>query len=82
MIPNLIAEQAERLSQALEAHAWDGDWYLRAFYDDGSLLGSSKNIECQIDSIAQSWAVLSGAADPVRAHQAMESVNKLLIRAG
>ena len=52
----------------------------RAFYDDGSLLGSSKNIECQIDSIAQSWAVLSGAADPVRARQAMESVNKLLIR--
>jgi len=72
-------QQAERLAKALEAHAWDGNWYLRAFYDDGSLLGSSKNQECQIDSIAQSWAVLSGAADPVRAGQAMESVNKLLI---
>jgi cyclic beta-1,2-glucan synthetase len=77
--PKPYQQQAERLSQALEAHAWDGDWYLRAFYDDGSLLGSSKNDECQIDSIAQSWAVLSGAADPVRALQAMESVNKLLI---
>ena len=78
--PQLYHQQAERLSQALEAHAWDGNWYLRAFYDDGSLLGSSKSLECQIDSIAQSWAVLSGAADPVRALQAMESVNQLLIR--
>jgi cellobiose phosphorylase len=78
--PEPFRQQAERLAQALEAHAWDGDWYLRAFYDDGSLLGSSKNSECQIDSIAQSWAVLSGAADPVRAQQAMESVNKLLIK--
>ena len=77
--PEPYYQQAEHLSQALEAHAWDGNWYLRAFYDDGSLLGSSNNAECQIDSIAQSWAVLSGAADPVRAGQAMESVNKLLI---
>ncbi|HUH98771.1 MAG TPA: glucoamylase family protein [Anaerolineales bacterium] len=71
--------RAEHLARALEAHAWDGEWYLRAFYDDGSPLGSSRNAECQIDSIAQSWAVLSGAADPVRAGQAMESVNRLLI---
>jgi cyclic beta-1,2-glucan synthetase len=77
--PALYLQLAEQLSQALEAHAWDGNWYLRAFYDDGSLLGSSQNNECQIDSIAQSWAVLSGAADPIRAQQAMESVNKLLI---
>lgn len=77
--PEPYRQQADHLSQALEAHAWDGNWYLRAFYDDGSLLGSSTNKECQIDSIAQSWAVLSGAADPVRAKQAMESVNKLLI---
>ena len=68
-------QQAEKLSQALETHAWDGDWYLRAFYDDGSRMGSHDSIECQIDSIAQSWAVLSGAADPARAAQAMESVN-------
>ncbi len=78
--PAPYRQQAERLSQALEAHAWDGNWYLRAFYDDGSLLGSNKNNECQIDSIAQSWAVLSGAADPARALQAMESVNRLLIK--
>ncbi len=77
--PKPYDQQANLLSQALEAHAWDGNWYLRAFYDDGSLLGSSKNLECQIDSIAQSWAVLSGAADPIRATQAMESVDKLLI---
>ncbi len=73
-------QQAESLAQALETHAWDGDWYLRAFYDDGSPLGSSRNSECRIDSIAQSWAVLSGAADPVRAAQAMESVNQLLVQ--
>ena len=78
--PAPYLQQAEKLSQALEAHAWDGDWYLRAFYDDGSQLGSHENIECQIDSIAQSWAVLSGAADPARAAQAMESVNKRLVK--
>jgi cyclic beta-1,2-glucan synthetase len=78
--PEPYHQQAEHLSRALETHAWDGSWYLRAFYDDGSALGSNKNNECQIDSIAQSWAVLSGAADPVRAVQAMESVNKLLIK--
>ena len=48
----------------VESQAWDGDWYLRAFYDDGAKMGSHESIECQIDSIAQSWAVLSGAADP------------------
>ncbi len=78
--PAPYLQQAENLSQALEAHAWDGDWYLRAFYDDGSRLGSSQNNECQIDSIAQSWAVLSGAADPERASQAMDSVNRLLVK--
>ena len=73
-------QQAGNLSRALEAHAWDGDWYLRAFYDDGSRLGSSQNNECQIDSIAQSWAVLSGAADPERTAQAMEYVNRRLVK--
>ncbi|NOT06222.1 MAG: hypothetical protein HOP27_16645 [Anaerolineales bacterium] len=72
--------QAVKLSQALEAQAWDGEWYLRAYYDDGSRLGSHANIECQIDSIAQSWAVLSGAADSARAIQAMESVNGKLVK--
>ena len=69
-----------QLSLALEDNAWDGDWYLRAFYDDGTQLGSHENNECQIDSIAQSWAVLSGAASPARAAQAMASVNKLLVK--
>jgi cellobiose phosphorylase len=72
-------EQAKQLEEALEVHAWDGDWYLRAFYDDGSRLGSHLNHECQIDSIAQSWAVLAGAANPTRAAQAMESVYTRLV---
>ena len=78
--PAPYLQQADELSQALEAHAWDGDWYLRAFYDDGSRLGSRENIECQIDSIAQSWAVLSSAGDSTRAMQAMESVNQMLVK--
>jgi cyclic beta-1,2-glucan synthetase len=78
--PTPYLQKAEQLSRALEAHAWDGDWYLRAFYDDGSRLGSHENNECRIDSIAQSWAVLSGAADPTRAAQAMESVDRLLVK--
>ena len=78
--PAPYLQQAEKLAQALESHAWDGEWYLRAFYDDGSKMGSHESIECQIDSIAQSWAVLSGAADPARAAQAMVSVNKRLVK--
>jgi cyclic beta-1,2-glucan synthetase len=54
-----------------EDAAWDGEWYRRAFFDDGTPLGSASNDECQIDSIPQSWAVISGAADPQRARQAM-----------
>jgi cyclic beta-1,2-glucan synthetase len=78
--PAPYLQQADKLAQALEAFAWDGEWYLRAFYDDGSKMGSHESIECQIDSIAQSWAVLSGAADPARAAQAMVSVNKRLVK--
>jgi cyclic beta-1,2-glucan synthetase len=78
--PAPYLQQAEKLAQALESYAWDGEWYLRAFYDDGSKMGSHESIECQIDSIAQSWAVLSGAADPARAAQAMGSVNKRLVK--
>jgi cellobiose phosphorylase len=73
-------EQAERLQTALEASAWDGDWYRRAYYDNGKPLGSAENHDCQIDSISQSWAVISGAADPERAHAAMEALNQLLVR--
>jgi cyclic beta-1,2-glucan synthetase len=77
--PEPYRQQAERLARALELHAWDGNWYLRAFYDDGARLGSSEDDECRIDSIAQSWAVLSQAAEPLRAAQAMESVDQLLV---
>ncbi|HEX2784917.1 MAG TPA: glucoamylase family protein [Ilumatobacteraceae bacterium] len=70
------------LRAALERDGWDGDWYRRAFFDDGTPLGSSMNLECRIDSIAQSWSVLSGAADPARAHQAMSALDEYLIRRG
>ena len=69
-----------KLKESLEKSGWDGDWYKRAFFDDGTPLGSTFNEECRIDSIAQSWAVISGAADQVRATRAMEKVDELLIR--
>jgi cyclic beta-1,2-glucan synthetase len=71
---------ADALKTALEASAWDGDWYRRAFFDDGTPLGSAANDECRIDSIAQSWAVLSGAGDPGRSRRAMEAVDQQLVR--
>ncbi|WP_249673806.1 GH36-type glycosyl hydrolase domain-containing protein [Pseudomonas abieticivorans] len=74
------AQQATRLQSALEQQAWDGNWYRRAWFDDGQLLGSAGNGECQIDSISQSWAVLSGAAAPARQRCAMQSVNTHLVR--
>ncbi len=70
------------LKAALEQDGWDGDWYRRAFFDDGTPLGSASNDECRIDSIAQSWGVLSGAADPERARRAMAAVDEHLIRRG
>lgn len=70
--------QVDLLSKAAEAAGWDGEWYKRAFFDDGTPLGSSQNAECTIDSISQSWAVISGAADTARSKQAMESVEKML----
>jgi cyclic beta-1,2-glucan synthetase len=68
------------LKASLEAHAWDGDWYRRAYFDDGTPLGSVVNPECRIDSIAQSWGVLSGAAEPARAARAMAAVEEYLVR--
>jgi cellobiose phosphorylase len=68
------------LQAAIEREAWDGAWYKRAFFDDGSPLGSASNPECQIDSLPQSWSVLSGAGDPGRAATAMASVNDRLVR--
>ncbi len=71
--------EMERLKAALEAHAWDGKWYLRAYYDDGTPLGSSKSEECKIDAIAQSWSVISGAGESARAAQAMQSLEEHLL---
>nr|WP_239024970.1 glucoamylase family protein [Rhodoligotrophos defluvii] len=71
---------AASVREALEAHAWDGEWYRRATFDDGTWLGSKDSEECRIDSIAQSWAILTGAADPARAATAMASLEKHLIR--
>ena len=70
------------LKDSLEDNGWDGDWYRRAYYDDGTPLGSVANAECRIDSIAQSWSVLSGAAEPARAARAMQAVDKYLIHGG
>ena len=71
---------AERLRQNLEQHAWDGAWYRRAWFDNGAPLGSTASDECRIDSIAQSWSVLSGAGDPARVRQAMASLDQHLVR--
>jgi cyclic beta-1,2-glucan synthetase len=75
-------EHVSALAAALEREAWDGDWYRRAYFDDGTPLGSAANTECRIDSIAQSWALISGAADPVRGARAMAAVEKYLVRRG
>ena len=71
---------ADALKGALEREAWDGEWYMRAWFDDGAAMGAAKDAECRIDSIAQSWAVLSGAAPPARAAQAMAALERELIR--
>jgi cyclic beta-1,2-glucan synthetase len=70
---------AASLKLALE-NAWDGDWYRRAYFGDGTPLGSVANTECRIDSIAQSWSVISGAGEPARAARAMAAVEKYLVR--
>jgi len=72
--------RADAYVAAVERHAWDGAWYLRAYFDDGATLGSSRDAECQIDAIAQSWSVLSEAGDVDRARTAMQSVNERLVR--
>jgi cyclic beta-1,2-glucan synthetase len=71
---------AATLQNSLEQEAWDGEWYRRGYFDDGTPLGSATSTECRIDSIAQSWSVISGAADPIRAAGAMSAVDTHLIR--
>ena len=68
------------LKAALERDGWDGDWYRRAYFDDGTPLGTARGQECRIDSIAQSWGVLSGAAEPARGPRAMAAVDQNLVR--
>ena len=73
-------EEAARLRGNIEEHGWDGEWYRRAYFDDGSPLGSASNPECRIDSISQSWSVISGAGEGSRSRRAMDAVDKLLVR--
>jgi cellobiose phosphorylase len=73
-------KQAEALVEALESQGWDGDWYRRAYYDDGTPLGSAQNRECQIDSLPQSWAVISGAGRAERVAEALAAVDERLVR--
>ncbi|WP_368858627.1 glucoamylase family protein [Janthinobacterium sp. FW305-128] len=73
-------DEAVKLAANVEEHAWDGEWYRRAYFDDGTPLGSHTNEECQIDSISQSWGVLSGAANKERVAGAMRQVDARLVR--
>ncbi len=75
------AGEIARLAAAVEAHAWDGAWYRRGYFDDGTPLGSAESDECSIDAIAQSWAVIAGVGDPERARRAMRSTDERLVKA-
>ncbi|MDQ2927851.1 MAG: hypothetical protein M3R22_06765 [Pseudomonadota bacterium] len=75
----LCDSEAKQLAERVEATSWDGAWYRRAYFDGGTPLGSASNAECRIDSIAQSWSVLSGAAAPERARRAMDAVHGHLV---
>lgn len=77
---SICLQQAVQLKQNIDTHAWDGEWYKRAWFDDGRPLGSIKNQECKIDSIAQSWSVLSGGGNPGHFHTAMESAYQNLVQ--
>ena len=76
---NECNDQALQLKKNIDAHAWDGEWYKRAWFDDGTPLGSKTDEECKIDSIAQSWSVLSGGGNADLLHTAMESAYKNLV---
>ena len=73
------SEIADNISEAIEKNAWDGSWYRRAYFDDGTPLGSAENIECKIDAIAQSWSVISGLGKPHRTEEAMKAVDNYLV---
>src|SRR5580692_2906971 len=73
-------KESFQLKKNIELNSWDGNWYLRAFFDDGTPLGSSKNTECRIDSIPQSWSVISGAGTPDHVKTAMNSAHSILVK--
>jgi cyclic beta-1,2-glucan synthetase len=75
----LCTAEAGKLRQNIEQHAWDGQWYRRAYFDNGEPLGSSTNPECKIDSLPQSWSILSGAGLGDRPQQALEQLNAMLV---
>ena len=75
-----LRRRADDYVAAVAAHGWDGEWYRRAYFDDGTPLGSRESDECRIDSIAQTWSVISGAGDPRRQEQAMRSLERWLVR--
>jgi cyclic beta-1,2-glucan synthetase len=77
--PALWRKHAYAMQQAIEREGWDGDWYRRGYFDDGTPLGSISNDECRIDAIAQSWAVISGGGEPARAVRAMSAVDAQLV---
>ncbi|HTB07368.1 MAG TPA: glucoamylase family protein [Bacteroidia bacterium] len=76
----LCTKEAEKLKKNIDANAWDGQWYKRAWFDNGTPLGSSMNEECKIDSIAQSWSVISGAGEEKKVNVAMEAAYKNLVQ--
>ncbi len=76
----LCIREKSALRLNIEKNGWDGEWYRRAYFDDGSPLGSAENPECKIDSIVQSWSVLSGAGDEIHSHTAMSELNNRLVR--
>jgi cyclic beta-1,2-glucan synthetase len=73
-------KRAGSLGASIDRTAWDGAWYQRAFYDDGTPVGTARAPTCRIDSIAQSWAILSRAVDPARAAQALRSADEMLVK--
>ena len=77
---NNVQKESLQLKKNIEENAWDGNWYLRAYFDDGTPLGSSKNEECKIDSIPQSWSVISGAGNTSHSRIAMQSAYDHLVK--
>lgn len=76
---NLLENMEEKIKKNVEEHAWDGEWYMRAFYDDGTKIGSKESDECKIDSISQSWSIISGAGDQERTQRAFQSAWRNLV---